>query len=196
MVCRAGSPTESNADIARDLRLMVRERLVAGDSDAQVIDHVVARYGEFVLFRRPSRRPMRLCGPRGRPCWCSGAVRRASSAGVRASRLRRRCRRRSGRGSTNCWASERRCSLRRTSGWHGRRDLARSCQPFHHRYRLPPMWARIHGGDACRSDQPRPRPHDPAQGAEVRGALCRREGEGGQGAAGRYGRLLDLSRTG
>lgn len=53
VVCQAESLDESNADIARDLRLMVRERLVAGDSDRQVIDYVVARYGEFVLFRPP-----------------------------------------------------------------------------------------------------------------------------------------------
>ena len=42
---------ESNADIAKDLRLMVRERLVAGDSDAQVKSFLVSRYGEFILLR-------------------------------------------------------------------------------------------------------------------------------------------------
>lgn len=51
VVCQSESLDESNADIARDLRLMVRERIVAGDDDAQVIDYVVDRYGEFVLFR-------------------------------------------------------------------------------------------------------------------------------------------------
>jgi cytochrome c-type biogenesis protein CcmH len=51
VVCQSESLDESNADIARDLRLMVRERIVAGDSDAQVIDYVVDRYGEYVLFR-------------------------------------------------------------------------------------------------------------------------------------------------
>ena len=45
--------TNSNADIARDLRLLVRERIVAGDSDAEVRDFVVDRYGEYVLFRPP-----------------------------------------------------------------------------------------------------------------------------------------------
>jgi cytochrome c-type biogenesis protein CcmH len=50
-VCQGESIDESNAPIARDLRLLVRERLVAGDSDQAVIDYVVARYGEFVLFR-------------------------------------------------------------------------------------------------------------------------------------------------
>ena len=52
-VCQSESIDDSNADIARDLRLLVRERIVAGDSDAEVIDFVVARYGEFVLFRPP-----------------------------------------------------------------------------------------------------------------------------------------------
>lgn len=49
-VCQGESIDDSNAPISRDLRLAVRERLVAGDSDDQVIDYVVARYGEFVLF--------------------------------------------------------------------------------------------------------------------------------------------------
>lgn len=49
-VCQGETIDDSNAPISRDLRLAVRERLVAGDNDAQVIDYVVARYGEFVLF--------------------------------------------------------------------------------------------------------------------------------------------------
>lgn len=51
VVCQSESLDESNADIARDLRLMVRERLVAGDTDTEVVDYVVDRYGEYVLFR-------------------------------------------------------------------------------------------------------------------------------------------------
>ena len=51
LVCRNESIDESGATIARDLRLLVRERLEAGDTDAQVIDYVVARYGEYVLLR-------------------------------------------------------------------------------------------------------------------------------------------------
>ena len=51
VVCQNESIDSSNADLARDLRLLVRERLVAGDSDAQVLDFLVARYGEFVLLR-------------------------------------------------------------------------------------------------------------------------------------------------
>ncbi|WP_022706649.1 cytochrome c-type biogenesis protein [Paracoccus zeaxanthinifaciens] len=49
-VCQGENIDDSNAAISRDLRLYVRERLVAGDSDAQVVDHVVDRFGEFVLF--------------------------------------------------------------------------------------------------------------------------------------------------
>ena len=51
MVCQNQSIDESDADLARDLRVLVRERLKAGDSDSQIIDFLVARYGEFVLLR-------------------------------------------------------------------------------------------------------------------------------------------------
>lgn len=50
-VCRNESIDESNAALSRDLRLMVRERLVEGDTDQEVFDAVVARYGEYVLLR-------------------------------------------------------------------------------------------------------------------------------------------------
>lgn len=50
-VCQGESIDDSSAPISRDLRLAVRERLVAGDSDDQVIVYVTARYGEFVLFK-------------------------------------------------------------------------------------------------------------------------------------------------
>ena len=50
LVCRNESIDASNAPLARDLRLLVRERLVAGDSDAEVMAFVVARYGEYVLL--------------------------------------------------------------------------------------------------------------------------------------------------
>lgn len=49
-VCQGEAIDDSNAPISRDLRILVRERLVAGDSNEEVIDHIVARYGEFVLF--------------------------------------------------------------------------------------------------------------------------------------------------
>src|SRR6059036_3809188 len=51
MVCQNQSIDDSDAPLARDLRLLVRERLQAGDSDQQVIDFLVARYGEFVLLK-------------------------------------------------------------------------------------------------------------------------------------------------
>jgi len=51
MVCQNQSIDDSDAPLARDLRLLVRERLTDGDSDRQVIDFLVARYGEFVLLK-------------------------------------------------------------------------------------------------------------------------------------------------
>jgi cytochrome c-type biogenesis protein CcmH len=52
-VCQNQSIDDSNAPLARDLRLLVRERLKAGDSDSDVLKFIVARYGEFVLLRPP-----------------------------------------------------------------------------------------------------------------------------------------------
>ncbi len=51
MVCQNQSIDDSDAPLARDLRLLVRDRLKAGDSDSQVLAFLVARYGEFVLMR-------------------------------------------------------------------------------------------------------------------------------------------------
>src|SRR6185295_925324 len=51
MVCQNQSIDDSEAPLARDLRLLVRERIAAGDSDKGVIDFLVARYGEFVLLK-------------------------------------------------------------------------------------------------------------------------------------------------
>ena len=51
MVCQNQSIDDSDAPLARDLRLLVRERIAAGDSDSQVMDFLVARYGEFVLLK-------------------------------------------------------------------------------------------------------------------------------------------------
>ena len=51
MVCQNQSIDDSNADLAKDLRVLVRERLKAGDTDAEVIDYLVSRYGEFVLLK-------------------------------------------------------------------------------------------------------------------------------------------------
>jgi cytochrome c-type biogenesis protein CcmH len=51
LVCQNQSIDDSDAQLAKDLRLLVRERLVAGDTDAQVRDFLVQRYGEFVLLK-------------------------------------------------------------------------------------------------------------------------------------------------
>jgi cytochrome c-type biogenesis protein CcmH len=51
MVCQNESIDDSEASLARDIRILVRERLTAGDSDSQVLDFLVARYGEFVLLK-------------------------------------------------------------------------------------------------------------------------------------------------
>ena len=53
VVCQNQSIDDSDAPLAHDLRVLVRERLVAGDSDAQARDYVVARYGDFVLLKPP-----------------------------------------------------------------------------------------------------------------------------------------------
>lgn len=49
-VCQGESIDDSNAPISRDLRIIIRERIMAGDTDDEVVDYIVARYGEFVLF--------------------------------------------------------------------------------------------------------------------------------------------------
>lgn len=59
MVCQNQSIDDSNAELARDLRLLVRERIASGDSDEAVIEYVVSRYGEFVLLK-PRLRPETL----------------------------------------------------------------------------------------------------------------------------------------
>jgi len=51
LVCQNQSIDDSDAPLARDLRVLVRERLLAGDSDEEIIDFVVSRYGEFVLLK-------------------------------------------------------------------------------------------------------------------------------------------------
>jgi cytochrome c-type biogenesis protein CcmH len=53
MVCQNQSIDDSEAPLAHDIRVLVRQRLVAGDSDRQVLDFLVARYGEFVLLKPP-----------------------------------------------------------------------------------------------------------------------------------------------
>lgn len=58
-VCQGENIDESNAEVARDLRLLVRERLVAGDSNIEVLNYVTERYGEYVLFE-PERSGINL----------------------------------------------------------------------------------------------------------------------------------------
>jgi cytochrome c-type biogenesis protein CcmH len=53
LVCQNQSIDDSNAPLARDLRILVRERIEAGDSDATVRDYLVARYGDFILLKPP-----------------------------------------------------------------------------------------------------------------------------------------------
>lgn len=55
LVCRNENIDDSNAELARDLRLLVRERLVAGDTDDEAVDFIVARYGEYVLLNPRAR---------------------------------------------------------------------------------------------------------------------------------------------
>ena len=63
MVCQNQSIDDSNADLAKDLRLLVRERITDGDSDEQVLNYILSRYGEFVLLKpRFSLRTLLLWG--------------------------------------------------------------------------------------------------------------------------------------
>lgn len=82
-VCQAENIDDSNADISRDLRLLVRERLVAGDSDDEVIDYIVDRYGEYVLFKpRASGGNLAL--------WLAGPAMLLAGGGLSLLYLRRR----------------------------------------------------------------------------------------------------------
>lgn len=82
-VCLNESIDESNAPISRELRLLIRERLVAGDTNTEVIGFVVARYGEFVLMR-PDTSGMNLV------LWLAGPVTFVVAGGVVILTLRRR----------------------------------------------------------------------------------------------------------
>lgn len=85
VVCQSESIGESNADIARDLRMLVRERIVAGDSDAEAIAHIVERYGEFVLFRPPMT-------AENMPLWLAAPLFLVFGAAMVATVMRRRAR--------------------------------------------------------------------------------------------------------
>ncbi|WP_254054687.1 cytochrome c-type biogenesis protein [Roseovarius sp. EL26] len=85
LVCRNESIDESNAPLARDLRLLVRERLVEGDDDDEVIEFVVARYGEYVLLKP-------LTGGANLVLWLSGPVMLVIAGAIGLMFLRRRSR--------------------------------------------------------------------------------------------------------
>jgi cytochrome c-type biogenesis protein CcmH len=96
MVCQNQSIDDSEAPLARDLRLLVRERIAAGDSNAQVIDFLVARYGEFVLLKPRLNAhtwllwllpPLALAGG-GIALWMHSRRRSKSAAGDDQSRLK------------------------------------------------------------------------------------------------------------
>jgi cytochrome c-type biogenesis protein CcmH len=81
-VCQSESIDESDAPVAADLRKLVRERLVAGDSDAEILAYVAARYGEFVLFRPPAQGVNLIL-------WIAGPAMLALGVGVALVALRR-----------------------------------------------------------------------------------------------------------
>ncbi|MGR3344083.1 MAG: cytochrome c-type biogenesis protein, partial [Paracoccaceae bacterium] len=85
LVCRNESIDESNADLARDLRLLVRERLVAGDSDAQAVAFIVERYGEYVLLKPTATGSSILL-------WLAGPLMLLAGLGIGAVYLHRRAR--------------------------------------------------------------------------------------------------------
>ena len=83
LVCRNESIDESNADLARDLRLLVRERLLAGDTNPEVVEFVTDRYGEYVLLR-PNAEGANLV------LWLAGPAMLVAALLVAALTLRRR----------------------------------------------------------------------------------------------------------
>jgi cytochrome c-type biogenesis protein CcmH len=82
VVCQNESIDESDADLAHDLRVLVRERLVAGDSDKQVVQFIVDRYGDFVLLRPPVK-------PETYLLWASPAILLLFAGAIIALYLRR-----------------------------------------------------------------------------------------------------------
>ena len=83
LVCRNENIDDSNADLARDLRLLVRERIVAGDSNEEVKDFLVARYGEYVLLN-PTK------GGANWLLWGAGPLMLIAGLGIAGVFLRRR----------------------------------------------------------------------------------------------------------
>lgn len=83
LVCRNESIDESNADLARDLRILLRERLVAGDTDEQAVAYLVDRYGEYILLNPPARGSTLIL-------WIAGPLMLAGAGAVALVYLRRR----------------------------------------------------------------------------------------------------------
>jgi cytochrome c-type biogenesis protein CcmH len=81
--CQSENIDDSNASIARDLRLLVRERLVAGDTDAQITAYLVERYGEFVLMTPPAQGANWVL-------WLAGPAMLLIGSGIALVTLRRR----------------------------------------------------------------------------------------------------------
>ncbi|GHD42990.1 cytochrome c-type biogenesis protein CcmH [Thalassobaculum fulvum] len=86
LVCQNQSIDDSNADLARDLRKLVRERLLAGDTDQQVLDYLTARYGPFVLLEPPKTRSTWLLWYGPFALLAVGAAGVAAAAALRARR--------------------------------------------------------------------------------------------------------------
>ena len=85
LVCRNESIDDSDAPLAHDLRVLLRDRLVAGDSDTQAVDYIVARYGEFVLLN-PTTKGVNLI------LWGAGPAALLAGAWLALSVTRRRAR--------------------------------------------------------------------------------------------------------
>ena len=83
LVCRNETIDDSDASLARDLRILLRERLTAGDTDAQAVAFIVDRYGEYVLLN-PTRDGVNLI------LWLAGPAMLITGLGVAALYLRRR----------------------------------------------------------------------------------------------------------
>jgi len=83
LVCRNESIDESDAELARDLRLLVRERLVAGDTNDETIDFIVARYGEYVLLTPRATGSTLIL-------WIAGPAMFLAAFGIAAVYIRRR----------------------------------------------------------------------------------------------------------
>ncbi|OWU84056.1 cytochrome C biogenesis protein CcdA [Oceanicola sp. 22II-s10i] len=83
LVCRNENIDDSNAELARDLRLLVRERLVAGDTDQEAVDYITDRYGEYVLLKP-------TMGGANWLLWAAGPLLLVTGLGIGAVYVRRR----------------------------------------------------------------------------------------------------------